>query len=112
MLQNAVPDSLKKAITVAIGLFQGFIGFQVMGLVVGSPTTLVTLGNLDPSSADPKIWLAIGGSILIVTLLTNEPPIKGAMFLGVWVMAIVSWMVGMQDPPQELVGTPVFTTLF
>ena len=37
--QAVVPDALKAAITVAIGIFQAFVGFQLMGLVIVSIVT-------------------------------------------------------------------------
>eukprot|EP00438_Fugacium_kawagutii_P000932 Skav211607 [mRNA] locus=scaffold2962:197501:204726:- [translate_table: standard] len=40
-VQGALPSALKSSITVAIGVFQAFVGLQLMGLVVKSDTTLV-----------------------------------------------------------------------
>src|SRR5512145_3404822 len=45
-LINAIPDSLKHAIAVGIGLLIALIGLEWGGLVADSPGTLVTLGNL------------------------------------------------------------------
>ena len=43
---NAIPRSLKMAISAGIGLFLGIIGLQECGFVVDSPATLVTMGDL------------------------------------------------------------------
>jgi len=48
-----------------VGLFIALIGFRNSGIVVPSPATTVTLGNL----ADPSTLLAIFGLILIAALL-------------------------------------------
>ena len=45
-LQRVMPDNLKHATTVAIGIFQAFIGFRMVGLVVGDAHTLVALGDV------------------------------------------------------------------
>lgn len=42
----SIPDSLKEATTVGIGLFLTFIGLQKGGIVVGSETTFVAIGSL------------------------------------------------------------------
>ena len=63
-VQRVVPENVKKAITSGIGLFQAFIGFQMMGLVVHSDATLVTLGD-----ATPGVVLAVFGLFLVVVLV-------------------------------------------
>ena len=45
-LINTIPLSLKLGIGAGIGLFLALIGLQGMGVVVGNPVTLVTLGAL------------------------------------------------------------------
>lgn len=45
-VQGALPSALKSSITVAIGVFQAFVGLQLMGLVVKSDTTLVVPWSL------------------------------------------------------------------
>ncbi|MBM7552801.1 NCS2 family permease [Thalassobacillus pellis] len=62
-LKNAIPDSLKHAITVGLGLFLTLIGLEKGGLVVRGEHSLITLGN--PSS-----------ELVITSLLT--------MFIGVF----------------------------
>lgn len=42
IITEAIPHSLKEAITVGIGLFITFIGLQKSGLIVSSPTTMVS----------------------------------------------------------------------
>ena len=45
-LIDGIPDSLKQAIAVGIGLFVAMIGFQWSGIIVASSGTLVSLGSL------------------------------------------------------------------
>ncbi|HHT66327.1 MAG TPA: NCS2 family permease, partial [Clostridiales bacterium] len=43
---NGIPENLKYAVTVGIGLFIAFIGFQNAGIIVADPSVLVALGDL------------------------------------------------------------------
>src|SRR5689334_16110089 len=52
----AVPESIKHAITVGIGLLIALIGLEWSGVIVDSPGTLVTLGHL----TSPATLLALG----------------------------------------------------
>ena len=53
-LITAIPESLKHAMAVGIGLLVALIGLEWGGIVVASPGTLVTLGHLKspPRAAD------------------------------------------------------------
>ena len=64
-LVNAIPMSLKLGIGAGIGLFLGLIGLHEMGLVIGNPETLVTLGHL----ATPATLLACLGFLIIAGLI-------------------------------------------
>lgn len=59
LVKTILSQHLKNAITVSIGMFQAMIGFQIMGLVVGSPDTLVTLGDL--SFSNTKLYVSMLG---------------------------------------------------
>src|SRR5690606_33176389 len=43
---DAVPETLKLAVSAGIGLFIALIGAQNAGIVVGDPATLVALGDI------------------------------------------------------------------
>ncbi len=74
-LITAIPDSLKHAIAVGIGLLIAFVGLQWAGLVVASPGTLVTLGPLGA----PPVLLALCGLVLMAILLALG--VRGAMLI-------------------------------
>eukprot|EP00929_Paragymnodinium_shiwhaense_P064293 TRINITY_DN32197_c0_g1_i1.p1 TRINITY_DN32197_c0_g1~~TRINITY_DN32197_c0_g1_i1.p1 ORF type:complete len:584 (+),score=138.30 TRINITY_DN32197_c0_g1_i1:118-1869(+) len=105
VVRMVLSDHLKKAITVAIGLFQALIGFQVMGLVIGSADTLVTLG--DVAWTNERLYLALVGLCMISMLLVGQR-VHGALLLGIWAMAACSWVIGIRDPPEALVSWPKF----
>jgi adenine/guanine/hypoxanthine permease len=77
LILNAIPYELYAAVAVGVGLFIALIGFRNSGIVVPSPATTVTLGNL----ADPSTLLAIFGLILTSALLAWR--IRAAMLIGI-----------------------------
>nr|MBI3612908.1 NCS2 family permease [Nitrospirota bacterium] len=66
-LLNAVPDSLKQAISVGIGLLIAFVGLQWAGIVVARPGILVGLGHL----GSPPVLLSLFGLVLTAGLLAR-----------------------------------------
>jgi AGZA family xanthine/uracil permease-like MFS transporter len=75
-LITALPPFLQHAIAAGIGLLIAMIGLQWSGLVVASPATLVTLGNL----AAPPTLLALFG--LVVTAVLFARGARGAILWG------------------------------
>jgi adenine/guanine/hypoxanthine permease len=81
-LLNAIPESLKHAIAVGIGLLIAFVGLQWSGIVVDAPGILVGLGDLK----SPPVLLSISG--LVFTSVLMSKGIRGAILLGVVAAAI------------------------
>jgi len=86
---TAVPDSLKHAISVGIGLLLALIGLEWSGVVVDAPGTLVKLGPL----TSPPVLLALGTLAVMAMLLARG--VKGAMLIGMVASAIVAWATGL-----------------
>jgi AGZA family xanthine/uracil permease-like MFS transporter len=86
---TAVPDSLKHAIGVGIGLLLALIGLEWSGVVVDAPGTLVKLGRL----TSPPVLLALGTLAVMAMLLARG--VKGAMLIGMVASAIVAWATGL-----------------
>ncbi|WP_028454782.1 NCS2 family permease [Chitinilyticum litopenaei] len=89
-LVNAIPHSLKLAISAGVGMFLAIIGLKSAGVVVDHPATLVTLGNL----ADPKVLLAIFGFFLIVALEYRK--VTGSIIIGVLTVTVLAIAFGLQ----------------
>ncbi|HZG75600.1 MAG TPA: NCS2 family permease, partial [Paenibacillus sp.] len=100
MLLDAIPASLKHAITAGIGLFITFIGLQNAKLVVASPSTLLTIGDLTA----PMTLLTIFG--LIASLVLMSYGVKGYLFVGMLLTALVAWFAGMLQLPDTLLSLP------
>jgi adenine/guanine/hypoxanthine permease len=102
---DAIPQSLKMAISAGIGLFLGIIALHNAGIIAASPDTLVTLGDM---KAPPAI-LAVCGFLAIVALDAKRIP--GAILLSVLgVTAIgmalgISSFAGVASTPPSLAPT-------
>ena len=88
-LIGGIPMSLKLGIGAGIGLFLGLIGLQGMGLVVGSPATLVTMGHL----GTPAVGLSCAGFLLMAGLTARGVP--GAIVIGVLAAAAAGLPLGL-----------------
>ncbi len=88
---NAIPRSLKLAISAGIGLFLAIIGLQKAGIVVDHPVTLVTLGDM----SKPEALLAVAGFVLMVVLGARRVP--GAMIIAILAVTAASLALGISD---------------
>lgn len=79
---EAIPHSLKLALTAGIGLFIAFIGLKNAGVIVANPATLVAHGNL---AAGPAALCLLGIGITGVLLARRVP---GAMVLGMLAVTV------------------------
>jgi AGZA family xanthine/uracil permease-like MFS transporter len=101
----AVPESIKQAIGVGIGLLIALIGLQWSGVVVASPGTLVTLGTL----TSPPVALALGTLALMAILIARRVP--GALLIGMLASTAValglglSTFTGVLAPPPSIAPT-------
>lgn len=104
MIIDTIPNSLKYGITSGIGLFIAFIGLKNAGIVVPNESTMVTLGDLH----QPGTVLALAG--LFITLIFMARNIKGAIFIGMIVTAIIGYFIGLLnfDGVLSVPPTPVF----
>lgn len=97
---NSIPRSQKMAIAAGIGFFLVIIGLRNAGLVVGSETTLVTMGSLTRW----PVVLALMGFVIIVALEQRKVP--GAVLMCILIVAGIGWLSGLSPAPQSLVATP------
>jgi adenine/guanine/hypoxanthine permease len=85
---NAIPNTLKHAISAGIGLFIAFIGMQNAGLVVKNDATMLQMGDITQGTA----LLAMIGLIITAVLLVRK--VKGALLLGIIATAVVGIPMG------------------
>jgi len=88
MIVAAIPRSLFAAVAAGIGVFIAFIGLRDAGVIVPNPATAVALGDL----TKPTAALALLGLVIIGALQVWR--VKGAMLIGIVVIAAIAWALG------------------
>lgn len=100
---NAIPLSLKSAVSAGIGLFIAFIGLQDAKLIVNSDSTLLTYTDFGAGgAANVGAVLALIGVLITALLLVKR--VKGGILWGIlitWVLGIVCELAGIYVPDVE-----------
>jgi adenine/guanine/hypoxanthine permease len=84
----AIPPHLFAAVAGGIGLFIALIGLKNAGIVVTSPATSVTLGDLHA----PGAALALFGLALTAALAAWK--VRGAILIGIVATTLAGWALG------------------
>ena len=113
---NAIPLTLKSAVSVGIGLFVAFVGLQNAKLIVNSDSTLLTYqhfkGETFHSVGIGALLTLIGVLLIAVMLIKN---VKGAILYGIiltWVLGIICELTGIYVPDAEAGMYSVIPTAF
>lgn len=88
---NAIPQSLRYAISAGIGLFIAFIGLQNAGIIISDANTIVAMGDI----TSPGALLAIIGLIITACLITLR--IHGALLWGMLITALIGIPMGLTN---------------
>ncbi len=78
---NSIPMPLKCAVSVGIGLFLAFIGFENAGFIASHPVTFVTISPISNPAVYPKIILV--SLVLIFTTILLAKRVRGAILMGI-----------------------------
>ena len=99
---DSIPANIKKAISVGIGLFIALIGLEGAGIIVHPQDggTIVALGDITSGTA----LLAIIGILITGILLVRK--VKGALFIGMLITAVVGIPMGVTPVPTSIVSVP------
>jgi len=98
-VMRAIPEDLKLAIGVGLGLFIALIGLEQARIVCASPVTLVTLGSFH----DPVTRLSLAGLAIILVLLSLN--VQGALLIGMILTAMIGccpWVRLIPNAPEHL----------
>ncbi|MFC5214895.1 NCS2 family permease [Streptomyces coerulescens] len=123
-VMHAIPQPLKQAISVGIGLFIAFIGFVDAGFVSRIPdaantTVPVQIGATGQLTGWPILVFCLG-VLLTIALLARK--VKGAILISIVAMTVVAMIInsiadikawGLTTPawPDKIVDTPDFGLL-
>ncbi len=89
LIVKAIPRELYAAVAAGIGLFIALIGLRNAGIIVASPATLVTLGNM----RDRNTLLALFGLLVIAALSAWR--VKSAMLIGILATTLLGAAMGL-----------------
>ncbi|MEU9050618.1 NCS2 family permease [Streptomyces sp. NPDC048384] len=123
-VMHAIPQPLKQAISVGIGLFIAFIGFVDAGFVsripdIANTTVPVQLGGTGQLTGWPILVFCLG-VLLTIALLARK--VKGAILISIVTMTVLAMVInsvadikawGLTTPawPDKVVDTPDFGLL-
>ncbi|MGP1585135.1 MAG: NCS2 family permease [Schwartzia sp. (in: firmicutes)] len=93
---RAVPENLKRAIGVGIGMFIAFIGLRGTGIIIADKATYVTLGHV----MNPTTLLALFGLLLTGALMARG--VTGAILIGILVVTLLGMFLGLSPVPHGL----------
>lgn len=100
VLDAAMPQTLKRAVGVGIGLFITLIGLINAGIIQGDPATLITRGNF----ADKGTALALIG--LLITAVLVAKSVKGSILLGILITTVIGIPMGVTQISGSIIGKP------
>lgn len=91
---NAIPENLRYAISVGIGMFIAFIGLKNADIIVSSPATFVTLGKFTPAAILGVIAILLSGVLM-------ARKVKGALFVGIIATTVIGIPLGVTEIPSH-----------
>jgi adenine/guanine/hypoxanthine permease len=102
---NAIPQTLKYAVSCGIGLFISFIGLQNAKIVENNDSTLVQFHSFSKETFNTTgigVILALIGIVITATLLIKK--VKGGILFGIlatWILGILSQLTGIYQINPE-----------
>ncbi len=100
VIDAAIPQTIKRAVGVGIGLFIAFIGVKNAGIIQSDAATIVARGDF---SARGPLLALIGLMITAVLMARN---VKGAILLGILITAVIGIPMGVTHIEGSIIGKP------
>lgn len=101
---DSIPLSLKKAVSVGIGLFIAFIGLQNAGLAVDNPSTLLSIVSFTDSFKTSGICALLALIGVLITAVLYIKNVKGSILIGIlgtWILGMLCQLIGLYVPNAE-----------
>ena len=111
---DAIPLTLKKGVSVGIGLFIAFIGLQNAGLAVDS-STLVTIISFPENFSTSGICALLAVIGVLITAVFHIKNVKGGILFGIvitWLLGMICQIVGIYVPDPAAGAYSLFPTGF
>lgn len=101
----SIPENLRSATAVGIGLFLSLIGFRNGGFIKADPATFVTFSKLGPEAI-----LTVVSLLIIIMLSRRKNPF--AYLAGILAITVISLLMGKSQLPDSLLSRPDFSSVF
>ena len=101
---NAIPLTLKRGVSVGIGIFIAFIGLQNAGLVVNNDSTLVSIISFTEQFSTAGICALLTLAGLVITAVLYILKVKGSILIGIvatWGLGIICQLIGVYTPAPD-----------
>ncbi len=106
VITSSIPNSLKEAITIGIGILLILIGFDNAGIITSSEHTLLAIGDL---SSPTVITTFIGLIITVILFIKNVP---GNLLLSILITSVLAIWFGGASFEGVSLSTPDFKEYF
>lgn len=97
-IMDAIPVSLRHAISVGLGIFIAMIGLADAGIIVADESTMVSIGNVYDAS------FIVGLISLVATFILYALNVKGAILIGIVIAVICGIPLGVTTAPSGIVS--------
>lgn len=97
-IMDAIPISLRHAISVGLGIFIAMIGLKDGGIITANADTMVALGDVFSPS------FTVGLISIVATVVFYAMDVKGSLLLGIIVAVIAGIPLGVTTLPEGIVS--------
>ncbi len=97
-IMNAIPVSLRHAISVGLGLFIAMIGLKNAGILVANESTMVALGDIF------KPTFIVGLVSIVATVILYSAKVKGALLIGIILAVLTGIPLGVTAVPEGIIS--------
>eukprot|EP00164_Ancoracysta_twista_P006444 GFYU01008970.1.p1 GENE.GFYU01008970.1~~GFYU01008970.1.p1 ORF type:complete len:539 (-),score=148.75 GFYU01008970.1:669-2081(-) len=102
-IMRIIPDAIKEATVVGMGLLLCFIGFKDVKFVVADEGSLLKLGDI----SDIKLWMMFIGLAIVCVLTYHQ--VKGGILLAILIVTLIMWISELSPWPESVAAAPVIT---
>ena len=103
-VMDAIPVSLRHAISVGLGLFIAMIGLKDGGIIVANESTMVALGKV----TDPTFLM--GAISIVATVVLYSLRVPGSLLIGIVIAALAGFPLGITQVPTGIISGLDFTS--
>lgn len=103
-IMDAIPVSLRHAISVGLGLFIAMIGLANGGIIVADTSTMVALGDVTSPT------FLVGLISIVATVVLYSMNVKGALLIGIVLAVLAGIPLGVTQMPTGVVSALDFSS--